>query len=116
MAESDCTNGVLWGSFGTRGRIAGVLCVTVGDRSEGAGAVPAARPAGGDTVRTSLSEGKVGEDGSLDILKTELRSSLCEGHDQPRKFSNRTQPQIELIWARKPLNANFKRIEPGFAR
>ena len=90
MAESHWTNGVLWGSFGTRGRISGVLCVTVRDCSEVAGAVPIARPAGGDTVRTSVSEDEVGEDGSLDILKTELRSSLCEGKDQPRKFLNRT--------------------------
>ena len=67
-----------------------MLCDTVGDCSEAAGAVPAARPGGGDTVRTSVSEGKVGEDGWLDILKTELGSSLCEGQDQPRKFSNRT--------------------------
>ena len=116
MVESDCTNGILRGSFGTRGRISGVLGVTIGDCSEVAGAVPAARPAGGDTVRTSASEGKVGEDGSIDILKTELRSSLGEGHDQPRKFSNRTQSQIERIWARKPLDANFMMIEPGFVR
>ena len=61
IAEIDFANGVLEGSFWTtQERIAGDRCGAVE-------AVQAARPVSGDTSRTSVSEGKAGEEQSLDI-------------------------------------------------
>ena len=53
--EIDAVNGMWEGSFSTswRGK--------AGDRREAGEAVQAARPVGGDTSRTSISEGKAGE-------------------------------------------------------
>ena len=61
--EIDAVNGVWEGSFSTyRGGI-------TDDRSGAGGAVQAARPVSGDTSRTSISEGKAGEEQSLDIVQ-----------------------------------------------
>ena len=61
--EIDAVNGVWGGSFSTsRGSI-------TGDRSGAGEAVQAARPVSGDTPRTSISEGKKGEEESLDITQ-----------------------------------------------
>ena len=61
--EIDAVNGVCGGSFSTsRGSI-------TGDRSGTGEAVQAARPVSGDTSRTSILEGKAGEEESLDITQ-----------------------------------------------
>ena len=62
--EIDAVNGVWGGSFSaSRGSI-------TGDRSRAGEAVQqAARPVSGDTSRTSISEGKTGEEKSLDITQ-----------------------------------------------
>ena len=70
-AEIDVAKGVLGGSFWTtRGRIAGDRCGAVE-------AVQTARPVSGDTSRTSVSEGKEGEEESLDITQDGAGAPLC---------------------------------------
>ena len=87
-AEIDFANGVMGGSFWTtRGRIAGDCC-------EAVGAVQAARPVNGDTSRTSLSEGKAGEEESLDITQDGARALLCQEYNLSMR-------------ARAPLNTSY---------
>ena len=71
-AEVDFANGEVCGSFWTtRGRIAGDCC-------EAVGAVQAARPVNGDTLRTPVSEGKADEEESLDITQDGAGAPLCQ--------------------------------------
>ena len=74
-AEIGFANGVLLGSFWTtRGRIAGGRC-------EAVEAAQAARPVNGDISRTSVSEGKAGEEESLDITQDGAGASLCQEYN-----------------------------------
>ena len=87
-AEIDSANGVAGGSFrNTRGRI-------VGDGCEAVGAVQATRPVNGDTSRTSVSKGKVGEEKSLDITQDGAGALLCQEYNLSMR-------------ARAPLNTSY---------
>ena len=73
-AEIDFANGVLGGSFWTtRGRI--------GDRCGAVEAVQATRPVNGDASRTSVSEGKAGEEESLDITQNGAGAPRCQNYN-----------------------------------
>ena len=75
IAEIDFANEILGGSFWTtRGRIAGNRCGAVE-------AVQAARPVSGDTSRTSVSEGKAGEEESLDISQDGAGAPLYQNYN-----------------------------------
>ena len=70
------TNGVLGGSlWTTRERIA------VEGRCGAVEAVQAARPVNDDTSRTSVSEGKSGEEQSLDITQDGAGAPLCQKYN-----------------------------------
>ena len=72
-AEIDFANEVLGGSlWTTRERIAAGGCCGAVD------AVQAASPVNGDTLRTSVSEGKAGEEESLDITQDGAGAPLCQ--------------------------------------
>ena len=74
-AEIDFANGVVCGSFWTtRGRIAGDCC-------EAVEAVQAARPVNGKTLKTSVSEGKTGEEESLDITQDGAGTPLYQEYN-----------------------------------
>ena len=78
-AEIDFANGVLERSlWTTRERIA------PGGRCGAVEAVQAARSVNGDTSRTSVSEGKSGEEESLDVTQDGAGAPLC----QKQCFSN----------------------------
>ena len=73
-AEIDFANGVLGGSFWTtRGRI--------GDRCGAVEAIQATRPVNGHTSKTSVSEGKAGEEESLDITQDGAGAPLCQNYN-----------------------------------
>ena len=114
-AEVDFANGVLGGPFGaTRERIAGGCCGVVE-------AVQAARPVNGDTSRTSVSEGKAGEEESLDITQDEAGAPLCQKYTRTGSCTTRYKLRVlkykdSQFEARKRSNASFMMIRPGFAR
>ena len=79
-AEIDFANGVLGGPFwATRECIEGGCCGAVE-------AVQAARPVSGDTSRTSVSEGKAGEEESLDITQDGDGAPLCQKYNLSSKL------------------------------
>ena len=61
-----------------------------GDRREAGKAVQAARPVGDDTSRTSISEGKAGEEESLDIIQDGVGAPLWQKYDLSRGLVNHT--------------------------
>ena len=75
-AEIDLANGVLGGSLWIP-----LECIAAGGRCGTVEAVYAARPVNGDTSRTSVTEGKSGEEESLDILKDEAGAPLCQKYN-----------------------------------
>ena len=75
IVEIDAANGVLGGLVVTsRGGI-------TGDRCRAVKAVQAARPVSGDTSRTLISEGKAGEEESLNITQDGAGAPLCQKYD-----------------------------------
>ena len=95
------------GSFWTtRGRVAGDGC-------EAVGAVQAARPVNGDTLRTSVSEGKAGEKETLGITQDgagaqEYNLSMLARAPLDTRTANFGQG--------RGINASFMMIQPGFPR
>ena len=84
MVEINVANGVLGGSFLTsRGGI-------TDDRCGAVEAVLAARPVSGDTSRTSISEGKAGEEESLDITQDGAGAPLCQKYNLSSGFVSHT--------------------------
>ena len=116
-AESDFANGVLGGPFwATRERIAWGRCGAVE-------AVQATRLVNGDTSRTSVSEGKAGEEESLDITQDGVGAPLCQkcnlssGLVLPRDTRyGYSKYKDSQFGARMRINASFMMIWPGFAR
>ena len=93
------------------------------DRCEAVEAVQAARPVNGDTSRTSVSEGKAGEEESLDITQDGAGAPLCQEYNLSMRArvpldTSYEHPNYEdsQFWARKRINASFMMIRPGFAR
>ena len=68
--EIDAVNGVWGGMFSTSRRS------ITGDRSRAGAAVQAARPVSGDASRTSISEGKAGEEELIDITQDGARAPM----------------------------------------
>ena len=52
-----------------------------GDCCEAVGAIQVARPVNGDTSRPSVSEGKAGEEESLDIAQDGAGAPLCQEYN-----------------------------------
>ena len=78
--EIDAVNRVWEGSFSTsRGGI-------TGDRNGAGEAVHAARPVSGDTSRTSISEGKAGEEEPLDIIQDGAGAPLWQKYGLTSKL------------------------------
>ena len=68
----------------------------------GAGeAVQAARPVSGDTSRTSISEGKAGEEESLDIIQDGAGAPLWQKNDLSRGLVNHTIRVWITVWVLK---------------
>ena len=94
IVEIDAINRVLGGSFLTsRGGITGDCCGAVE-------AVQAARPVSGDTSRTSISEGKAGEEKSLDITQDGAGAPLCQKYNTSSELVSHT---IQ-VWVLKTAN------------
>ena len=97
-AEIDFANGVLGGSFWT-------TRVRIGDHCGAVEAVQATRPVNGDTSRTSVLEGKAGEEESLGIPQDGAGAPLCQTYNLSIGY---VYHEIQVMGTLSTRTANFE--------
>ena len=111
--EIDLANGVLGGSLWTTRE-----CIAGGGHCWAVEAVQGTRPVNDNTSRTSVSEGKSGEEESLDITQDEAGAPLCQKYILSNGLVSGTsygylKYKDSQFEARKRINASIMMAKEG---